>query len=239
MIFKIKKLLSILKVPFFIRALLKGSVAGVEHKSVLDALKSCRHVVDIGANRGQFALISRLCYPDARIDSFEPLDEPSLIYRSVFTNDDRAHLHQSAVGHEVAVATIHVSNRDDSSSLLPISDTQEAMFSGTGEKETRTVHVTPLDDVLSADDIESPALLKIDVQGSELSALRGCETLLVQFSYAYIECSFIELYTGQSFADEIITYLANHRFRVIGVYNMHYDHNGKAVQADFMFERSG
>lgn len=236
MFFKFKKLVNIVKEPLFVRALIKGAAAGVEHRSVLENLGDCRHVVDVGANRGQFALVSRLCFANARIDSFEPLQEPSAIYERVFENDDLSVLHRCAIGPDNEKAVIHVSSRDDSSSLLPIAEGQVKLFPETVEKETRIIQVAPLDSILVESDITSPALLKMDVQGYELSALQGCSSLLHKFRYIYVECSFIELYLGQSFADEIIRVLFDHNFRLDGVYNMHYDKSGKAIQADFLFE---
>jgi FkbM family methyltransferase len=231
---KLVKLYKILYTPLFFRALLKGTAAGVEHRRVLQDL-DCRHVVDIGANRGQFALIARKCFPRARIDSFEPLVEPGSIYRSVFEKDKRIYLHSCAIGPEAGKAIIHVSRHDDSSSLLPISALQESLFPGTAEKETRTIDVCPLDEVLTAESICSPALLKLDVQGYEIQALQGCESLLHCFAHVYVECSFVELYAGQAFADEVIAWLRGRGFILAGVYNMACDSRGKAVQADFMF----
>jgi len=234
---KIKKLINLIKNPFYLSFLLKhGVAAGLEHESILKSLDLCT-LIDVGANRGQFALVSRHCFPDAKIDSFEPLKEPAEIYERVFENDSNTQLHHYAVGPEKADAIIHVSSRDDSSSLLPIAEGQTTLFPETVEKETRTIQVVPLDEILSEDGIQSPALLKIDVQGFELSTLQGCSSLLHKFKHVYVECSFVELYVGQSFADEIIKYLADHAFRLIGAYNMHYDQNGKAIQADFLFEK--
>jgi len=231
------KLLNILRDPVLVRALSKGTAAGVEHRRVLQGL-NCNHVADIGANRGQFALIARKCFPDARIDSFEPLAEPGCIFRSVFEKNKRVYLHLCAIGPEAGKATIHVSRHDDSSSLLPISALQENLFPETAEKETRTIDVCRLDEVLIADSISSPALLKLDVQGYELQALQGCESILHCFTYVYVECSFVELYAGQVFADEIISWLRERGFRLSGVYHLCYDGRGQAVQGDFLFKKN-
>lgn len=54
---KLRKLAGIVKVPAWREALRRHRVAaGVEHAVVLRALGPLRTVVDIGANRGQFAL---------------------------------------------------------------------------------------------------------------------------------------------------------------------------------------
>jgi len=216
-------------------ALLRNNVAaGVEHRPVIAHL-GCKHVVDIGANRGQFALIARKCFPDAKIDSFEPLVEPADSFQALFQNDHYTQLHRLAIGANEGEAKIHVSNRDDSSSLLPITDTQSTLFPGTSECEVRIVNVAPLRDIISESEIQQPALLKVDVQGFEMEVLHGCEGLLGLFHYIYVECSFIELYVGQAFADEVIAFLRKRNFILDGIYNPCYDKKGKAVQADFFF----
>lgn len=239
MMFKLKKLIHILVEPSFVKALFKGAAAGVEHATVLNTLGDIKHVVDVGANRGQFALIARKCFPSALIDSFEPLLEPQQIYQSVFLGDLKARLHDLAIGPQKGNAVIHVSNRDDSSSLLPIDGEQTHLFPETAEKETRVIQVSTLDDVFrSGSEIISPSLLKIDVQGYELSTLNGCASLLDKFKYIYVECSFVELYTGQSLVGEVIRFLADRNFRLVGVHNTYYDHNGKAIQGDFLFKNT-
>ena len=100
--------------------------------------------------------------------------------------------------------TIHISQQDDSSSLLPIGDAQVELFPDTREKETRVVKVLPLDKVIDIQKISQPSLVKIDVQGYELETLKGCSTALSRISYIYVECSFKELYLGQALAHEII-----------------------------------
>lgn len=234
---RIVKLANILRSKLYIDALRReGVAAGTEHESMLRHL-NCRHVVDIGANVGQFALVSRRCFPDARIDSFEPLAEPADCYERVFRHDGHAFMHRVAVGAEAGDAEIHVSGREDSSSLLPITSKQSDLFPGTEESHTETIRVRSLQDELDAADILDPALLKLDVQGYEMEALRGCEALLPRFSFVYCECSFVELYGGQALAHEVIDFLRVHDFELHGVYNMTFD-NGRAIQADFLFARS-
>jgi len=93
-----------------------------------------------------------------------------------------------------------------------------------------------LADFVSGGDIKAPAMLKLDVQGFELDALVGCEGLMERFSHVYVECSFMELYTGQALADEVILWLKERNFRLRGVYNVFYDKEGQAIQGDFLFK---
>lgn len=218
-------------------ALLRHRVlAGAEHRRVLP--QNLSTVVDVGANRGQFSLAVRRWAPSARVRAFEPLDGPAEIFCRVFQGDDAVRLHRSAVGPVLAVKTMHVSARDDSSSLLPISSTQTTTFPGTQEAGQASVSVAPLDTFLSLDDVAAPAMLKLDVQGYEFEALRGCETLLPAFEWVYCECSYVEFYTGQKLADDVIAWLARRGFQLERICNPTTD-GERTVQADFLFRRVG
>jgi FkbM family methyltransferase len=231
------KLVMCLSNPRYARALIRHRVAaGIEHESVLLNL-NCLTVVDVGANRGQFALAARRCLPQARVISFEPLPGPAARFESVFAADDMVALHRVAIGPEPRHATIHISRKDDSSSLLPITELQDMLFPGTAEQAVANVRVGPLDEFLAAAEIVSPALLKLDVQGYELEALKGCATLLDRFAYVYAECSYMELYSGQALAQEVVGSLRERGFRQRDVCNMIYDARGHPVQGDFLFAR--
>lgn len=238
LVVKVGKLARVLSVPSWRRALIGQRVAaGVEHTTVLRNMPGLRTIVDVGANRGQFALAAQHFFPEAEIISFEPLARPAANYRLVFRDTPRVTLIDAALGPEAAEAVMHVSRRDDSSSLLPITSKQDDLFPGTAEIGTETVRVARLSECLPAKAITEPALLKVDVQGFELQALVGCEDLLDRFEWAYIECSFVELYAGQARAHEIIAWLRGHDFDLSGVYHTAYDAAGRTVQADFVFAR--
>ncbi len=231
---RLDKLVKVIRFPRLLRALLYDRVlAGVEHRHALSS--NLATVIDVGANRGQFCLAVRQWAPRAIVFAFEPLSEPADLFRKVFRDDFRVTMHQVAIGQEAGEATIHVSVEDDSSSLLPISNLQQRLFPGTGEVRTETIKVGKLSNFISAKDIVAPGMLKLDVQGYEIEALKGCEDLLDYFSYVYAECSFVELYTGQALADEIIAWMRERDFILSGIYNLCYDKNGRALQGDYLF----
>ena len=231
---RIDKLAHVLRSKELLRALVRHRVlVGAEHRHLLGPDLST--VVDIGANRGQFSLAVREWAPRARVFAFEPLADPAARFRKVFQGDAGVILHQAAIGPEPGEAIIHVSAADDSSSLLPISKIQERLYPGTGEVRTETIRVARLADCVAPAEIVPPALLKLDVQGFELEALRGCEDLLKGFAQVYAECSFVELYAGQALADDVIAWLRARGFRLSGVFHLGYDPGGRAVQGDFLF----
>lgn len=210
-------------------------LVGAEHRHLLDPALAT--VVDIGANRGQFALAARRWSPRARVIAFEPLPGPAQVFRAVFADDEAVVLHEAAIGPQATRCEMHLSARDDSSSLLPISSLQSKIFPGTAEVSTVEVQVVPLDTFVSTEEILAPAMLKLDVQGFEYEALAGCASLLPRFDYIYCECSFVELYSGQKLVADVIEWLGARGFRIKGMYNPAYDSRGRAIQADFLFVR--
>ncbi|TFE66598.1 SAM-dependent methyltransferase [Methylacidiphilum caldifontis] len=222
---------------YFWNGIRYGVFAGTEHEQVLKGL-NCNTVIDIGANRGQFALIARHTFPKAKIYAFEPLPYPASIFRKIFKSDQAVHLFETGIGSKKEVRPLYISYKDDSSSFLPIGETQQKIFPGTGHKTTINVEVGPLSEWIQCKNIKNPSLLKIDVQGFELEVLKGSEVLLSLFSYIYVESSFCQLYKNQALAHEIIGFLATRNFILKGIYNLYYDNNGKAIQGDFLFENS-
>ncbi len=232
------KILRVLWIPEYRAAFLRMRVAAsTEHDAILEGL-DLDTVVDIGANRGQFALCARRLYPAARIISFEPLAGPAGTWRSVFKGDARASLIQAAVGEQSGQAQMHVARWDGSSSLLPIGPAQQDHFPLTSEARRESVTTVRLSERLGAAELAGRALLKLDVQGFELSTLRGCEDLLPLFRYVYVEASFIELYTGQALAGEVVGHLLSRGWRLACVANPSYGKSAKPIQADFLFERT-
>lgn len=236
---KLRKLVKILLDRKFRQALFRtGVAASTEHESLFFKVTPSI-VVDIGANRGQFALAARRALPAARIYSFEPLKKAACGYRRVFKDDLHVDLYEVAIGPARYLTNIHLSARDDSSSLLPIGPEQSRLFPGTHEVATQTIQVASLSDYLNKEVLAKSALLKLDVQGFELSALQGCESLLGCFQHIYVECSFVELYEGQALVSDIIEWLLVRGFILIGVFNVTYDRRGQAIQGDFLFSTKG
>ena len=190
--------------------------AGVEHWRALGRLQVAT-VVDTGANKGQFALVTTEVFPGAAIYCSEPLEQPTARLRSKMLSTG-VRLFEMAIGRSQNHRIINVSRRADSSTLLLIAK-QSEIFPGTELWEKRVVLVAPLTKFLSLGNLEPLALLKIDVQGYKLEGLKGCDSLLFPFRHVYSDCSFVELYQGQALDGNVVLYLLRRNFERCGVYN--------------------
>jgi len=235
---QVRKVFGLAGTPLYRRGLAQGIAAAIEHAPLLVALRPS-FVVDIGANVGQFSLAVRQHCPLTPIVAFEPLPRAAARYRRLFAGDGATRLEQVAVGATAGDATMNVSRRGDSSSLLPIGPLQTMTFAGTERVGTELVTVAPLSAYLTTADIPAGALLKIDVQGYELPVIEGCGALLAAFDHVYVELSFIELYEGQALAGEVMARLEILGFRLTGLRCATIDAAGAIIQADFLFTRRG
>lgn len=235
---KAKKVFAAARHEEFRRGLRHAVAPAIEHDALLRSLPPLNSIVDVGANRGQFALVARRIQPAAKITAFEPLPTAGRRFSQVFRDDDNVTLHSVAIGKCAAEVEFHVSASDDSSSLLPITDLQEATFPGTKQRRVEQVQVRPLSELVRSSDLALPALLKIDVQGAELDVLLGVGTLLELFDYVCVEASFVEFYSGQPLVHEILSHMGDRNFILSGVYNPVLNGKGQSVQADFLFTNS-
>lgn len=229
-----RKLNSLLRVAEYRRALWRGVPAAVEHDRT-ELPSGVRTVLDVGANRGQFAVVAGRRWPQAALVCFEPLPAPRAVLARVLGRDQRLRIVGAALTDQAGWAEMHVSRAEDSSSLLPITARQVEAFPGTDEVGRTAVRTARLDEEVAPGTIERPAVLKIDVQGSELGVLRGATGLLAELDAILIEASFAELYAGQALADEVIRFLQSHGFALVAITSPVADDRGTVLQADLVF----
>jgi FkbM family methyltransferase len=215
-------------------ALREGVFPSLEHTAVRFGAQFAT-VLDVGASRGQFALFALSRFPGARLVCFEPLPDARATARKVLAGR-AVEIHGVALGASPGQTTLHVSAQDDSSSLLPIGSRQITAFPGTQESHEIDIAVDVLEAYLDERTVR-PCLLKIDVQGNELDTLRGADGGLAYVDEILVEASFVELYTGQALAGDVIHYLSEHDFSLVDVYGLARGADGIALQADLLFRR--
>jgi FkbM family methyltransferase len=215
---------------------LSSVAATVEHDS-LPLRRDLRTVFDVGANRGQFSLYSLARFPSARIFAFEPIPDAALHLEKLFENENQVQVMPFALGNSEGEVDMHLSAKEDSSSLLPVGERQITLFPGTDEVGTVRAQVRRLDNVLAERNFEAPALLKVDVQGFELPVLQGAEQSLRLFDQVLVEASFTELYEGQALFPEVARYIEERGFRLVSGKISTAEASGRWLQGDFLYER--
>lgn len=233
---KLMKAVRLVRTPRFRQALFKGVAATIEHEKIMSSL-SPETVLDVGANKGQFSLLALELFPKRIIHAFEPLARPRAKMKAIIGDSASMHIHDVALGEIASSQTMHVTAKDDSSSLRSITELQSKLFTGTHEVGEQQVKVLPLTSCLREEELVPPVLMKLDVQGYELEALKGSAPYLKHISWIYAECSFTELYNGQALFDKVAEFLRGYGFLTRSIHNVVYGPEGIALQADILFER--
>jgi len=197
-------------------------------------------VLDVGANVGRFAITARKLFPGAHIYAFEPLPDCLAQAKVVMQGDHHFTPLNIALGAEAGEATFYRNAALPSSSFLKVTRTHTTAFPGTGETSEVRVRVDSLDHIARTLHLETPMLVKIDVQGFEDQVLRGGEATIRRASVLLVETSFETLYEGQALFDGIHAVLKDWGFEFKGNLDQaHAPDDGRVLQADSLFVRCG
>lgn len=196
-------------------------------------------IIDGGANDGGFASKARAIAPNATIHSFEPVPWIYAKLASVFKSDVRFHAYKLALSDAEDDREFEINADKYSSSLLPMRTAAQQVLATIGPTDKRIrVEITTLDQWAQGKELTRPMLLKLDLEGNELAALRGATRLLNEVDFVLTEINFILLRDGQPTFRELADFLADRGFDLIDVYPGIMDkRTGQAVWADFLFGR--
>jgi len=190
-------------------------------------------VVDGGANKGHVAARILEIMPDARIAAFEPQPRLARKLAKRFAGDARLTVHALALGERADTLRLSVMSRPTLSSLLPPTGIHDKYAGETLDvTATLAVPVARLDAVLAHADV-----IKLDLQGFELPALRGASGLLAAVSVVVAETALYPLYDGQALLPALEAYLAGFGLGLDGVYDCYRDATGRIASGDAVFVR--
>ncbi|MDJ1502178.1 FkbM family methyltransferase [Xanthocytophaga agilis] len=171
-------------------------------------------IVDIGAATGYVSELFAKTLPEHTIYSFEPiknsyeqLKNKSEFYKNIIPRN-------KAIGSSNTELEINVANRITASSLYALNPGEDNNFITQNINLTRkeTITVSTLDTEISIG--QRIGILKLDVQGYELEALKGAYRCLEETYIILVEVSNHNYYTGGAQYYEIDDFLRKKGFRL-------------------------
>src|SRR5579871_2291484 len=160
-----------------------------------------RTIIDVGANRGQFAEEALAFFPHAHIISFEPQPHAFrvLAHRAA---TGRGHITpvNLALGDVESTARMQVHlDWDYSSSLLDTTPLAHQLYPYQQEQSSLEVRVTTLDRYFEESGVrlESDILVKIDAQGYDDRVIRGGRAVFQKARAVIVEVGLDHLYEQQ------------------------------------------
>ena len=196
-------------------------------------------VLDVGANRGQFAAELRLGGYRGRIVSFEPLGSAYAALEDAARDDPSWECRRLALSDSDGATELHVSENAVSSSLL--------------DMEVRHLEAAPASRYVARERVRQARLealaeelrlsgdgvyLKLDVQGSEAKALEGARATLPRVVAIETELSLVPLYREQLLFRDMLDLLDDAGYGLVSLEPAYADpRTGHVLQVDGIFLR--
>lgn len=160
-------------------------------------------VLDIGGSHGQFAKEAIRSFPGVTIYSFEPIPECYKELVALKNQIPTLHPMQIALSDSKGSEDLWLSGFRDSSSLHEMLPAHVQAWPHTQIETKITVELERLDDVAGNLCLQEPVFAKLDVQGHELSVIRGGRKTFSICQRVMMEYNFAPLYKGQPSFDEL------------------------------------
>lgn len=193
-------------------------------------------VLDVGANTGQTIDAVRSVYPDARVHSFEPDPDLSLLLDDKYTHEVGIDIHPIALSNSIGKARFYRNVRSDLNSLFQLRASSVGRFGRA--KDVINVQTLTGDDFLETAGIDDIGLLKVDVQGAELQVFEGFSSAIDQgrFAWIVVEVSFDGPYVEAQSFNQLQALLSN-RYQMYTAFGLTYNKSYALNQCDLVYKR--
>jgi FkbM family methyltransferase len=199
-------------------------------------------VLDVGANRGQFAGLVRELGFKGRLVSFEPQSALQTVLKAAAAGDPEWIIMPCAVGSDNGTLSLQVFRNDAFSSLHAINAFGRQRFTGlVAEERTEQVEIRTLDSLWPeiADSTPRRVLLKTDTQGHDLAVLQGATAVLGSTKAILTEAALQRIYDDAPLYGELAAWLAARDFVPSGLYPIsHRPEDLALIEMDAFFTRT-
>ena len=242
MIAKLYRVLRVLSHPGAVRGFMSWRPFSMSSFTQLHSIRQLplqfQTVIDAGANVGQFARAATEFYPEANVISVEALPEVAKIFRENLKGRSQVRLIETALGNTEGTIVFYPHHYSQSSSALKVRPEHMERHISKKLLPPIEVPITRLDTLFPDGRIAKPALLKLDLQGYELEALRGGTSILAQCDCVLLETVFAEAYDGEPLFEEILGFMQANGFRFERPLAFLNDAKDQIYQMDALFVRA-
>lgn len=197
--------------------------------------KSNPFIIDGGAHQGNTIGKFLSSYPDPLIYAFEPLPESVDFLKNRYSGYTNIKIFEKALGASDSRVLFNELRNSVSSSIL---SPGELLYQYHGSKmdilKTMKVEQIRLDSLPELKDREID-ILKLDLQGYELEALKGMTGILKKIKTITLEVEFVPLYKNQALFSDIDFFLRQNNFQLFNLYELWTQKDGQLTAGDAIY----
>jgi len=191
-------------------------------------------IIDIGAHIGQWSLMVHEIFPQATVLMLEAQTSKASTLETI------ANAHPGKIRYRIAV--LGPEPREDvvfhECDAAPTASSVLSSHEPLAFQDVRR-RMETLDNVLQELALTQPDLLKLDIQGYELEALKGGSQALRSAHAVLLEVSTVELYKGAPLLQDVVAFMDQHGFRAYDICNlMRLRSSDTLVQLDMIFVKA-
>jgi len=193
-------------------------------------------IFDIGANRGDTAIKYSNIFPTAKIYAFEPFEETFNKLKDNVKDYPNINIYNFAIADTIGETVFYSNKNEDTNSIL-----SSSKIGLSSDEQVKTIGQTiintdTIDTFCLSHKIHKIDILKMDIQGAELMALKGANKILAEknIGLIYTETYFRRQYNNQPLFHEISKFLDDNGYYLQDVYAPIYG-NGCIAWCDSIF----
>lgn len=181
-------------------------------------------IVDGGSHTGGSisAFLDR--FSDPVIHGFEPIPDKATELKERFADYEQVSIHEKALGETNTEVSFNVLENSVASAPRDTNTPMSEYYSDAVEREI-SVEQVRLDEFLQTE----VDLLNLEIQGSQLAALRGAENLYSTIEVVSTSFDFIQFYEEGPTFREIDQFLTDRHFQLLNLYDLYTEKDGQLV----------
>lgn len=164
-------------------------------------------MLDVGANKAEWSRTAKLIFPEAHCFLIEPQIEMQPQIEKFCQAFPGSQWVLAGAGSEPGELSLTVWDDLAGSSFLPSDQTAVTT-------QRRTVQIVTIDQLIQDQKLPIPELVKLDIQGFELEALKGATQLFGHTEVLILEVALFPFLPGQPLFEEVIRFMSDRDYVV-------------------------
>jgi len=169
-------------------------------------------IIDVGANRGNWTRMALSVFPNAKVIMIEPQQEMQKALKELCDEIQGIEFIQAGAGKEKGQLVLTIWEDLAGSSFLPETSNEKLR-----EGKQRITPIITINEAIEDREDFSPDLVKLDIQGFELEALKGATSLFGKTQLFILETSLYQFMPKMPSTADCIQFMADHGYEFYDV----------------------